>query len=66
MKVATSKKTMILCVVESYLLRFIGLKSLFDTEQDLELIWCSLAELDGARTSTWCSLVDVQDRTFLM
>src|SRR5712692_11000245 len=46
MKVATSKKTMIrIAVVESDPLRFIGLKSLFDTETDLELVSCSLAEL---------------------
>src|ERR1700745_1430991 len=46
MKPMMAKKTMIrIAVVESDPLRFIGLKSLFDTEQDLELISCSLAEL---------------------
>jgi DNA-binding NarL/FixJ family response regulator len=46
MKTATSKKTSVrIAVVESDPLRFIGLKSLFDTEHDLELISCSLAEL---------------------
>ena len=50
MKVAASKKpTIQIAVVESDPLRFIGLKSLFDTEQDLELFACSLAELGPRR-----------------
>jgi len=48
MKSATQKKALpkiCVAVVESDPLRFIGLRSLFDTEPDLELISCSLAEL---------------------
>src|SRR5262245_41392283 len=46
MKPAMSKKATIrIAVVESDPLRFIGLKSLFDTEPDLELISSTLAEL---------------------
>src|SRR5260370_36021926 len=45
MKAAAIKKpTIQIAVVESDPLRFIGLKSLFDTERDLELFACSLAE----------------------
>jgi len=44
MKPAMSKKATIrIAVVESDPLRFIGLKSLFDTEPDLELISSTLA-----------------------
>ncbi|HKB90494.1 MAG TPA: hypothetical protein VKC60_08255, partial [Opitutaceae bacterium] len=39
------KPTVRIAVVESDPLRFIGLKSLFDSERDLELIAASLAEL---------------------
>src|SRR5579859_1866188 len=47
---AGAKKPIIrIAVVESDPLRFIGLKSLFDTEPDLELVSSSLAEL-GPRT----------------
>src|SRR5438477_4976749 len=43
---AGAKKPIIrIAVVESDPLRFIGLKSLFDTETELELVSCSLAEL---------------------
>ena len=45
MKAGASKRTIRIAVVESDPLRFIGLKSLFDTETDLELVSCSLAEL---------------------
>jgi DNA-binding NarL/FixJ family response regulator len=46
MKAAASKKpTIQIAVVESDPLRFIGLKSLFDTERDLALFACGLAEL---------------------
>src|SRR6202140_2327203 len=45
MKAGASKRTIRIAVVESDPLRFIGLKSLFDTEADLELVSCSLAEL---------------------
>src|SRR5947199_9109143 len=46
MKPAMSKKPNIqIAVVESDPLRFIGLKALFDTEPDLELISSTLAEL---------------------
>jgi hypothetical protein len=44
MKAGASKRTIRIAVVESDPLRFIGLKSLFDTETDLELVSCSLAE----------------------
>src|SRR5512137_2226892 len=50
MKASASKKTTIrIAVVESDPLRFIGLKSLFDTEPDLELIACTLADLGPRR-----------------
>lgn len=50
MRVAASKKpTIQIAVVESDPLRFIGLKSLFDTEPDLELFACSLVELGPRR-----------------
>jgi len=50
MKAAVSKKpTIHIAVVESDPLRFIGLKSLFDTEPDLELIACTLADLGPRR-----------------
>jgi len=50
MKAAASKKpTIQIAVVESDPLRFIGLKSLFDTERDLALFACSLAELGQRR-----------------
>jgi DNA-binding NarL/FixJ family response regulator len=50
MKAAASKKpTIQIAVVESDPLRFIGLKSLFDTERDLSLFACSLAELGQRR-----------------
>lgn len=46
MKAAASKKpTIQIAVVESDPLRFIGLKSLFDSERDLALFACSLSEL---------------------
>src|SRR5689334_8447925 len=45
----TKKPIIRIAVVESDPLRFIGLKSLFDSESDLELISSSLAEL-GPRT----------------
>jgi DNA-binding NarL/FixJ family response regulator len=46
MKAAMAKKPIVrIAVVESDPLRFIGLKSLFDSEQDLELIASTLAEL---------------------
>jgi DNA-binding NarL/FixJ family response regulator len=45
-KTATAKKATIkVAVVESDPLRFIGFRSLFDSEKDLELISCSTAEL---------------------
>src|SRR5438105_8093333 len=47
--VMAKKETIRIAVVESDPLRFIGLKSLFDTEPDLELVSSSLAEL-GPRT----------------
>jgi DNA-binding NarL/FixJ family response regulator len=43
--VAAKKPTVHIAVVESDPLRFIGLKSLFDSERDLELIASTLAEL---------------------
>src|SRR5215471_15741690 len=50
MRVAAPKKPAIqIAVVESDPLRFIGLKSLFDTEPDLELFSCSLVELGPRR-----------------
>lgn len=46
MKAVMAKKpTIFIAVVESDPLRFIGLKSLFDTEPDLELVSSTLAEL---------------------
>ena len=45
----TKKPIIRIAVVESDPLRFIGLKSLFDTEPDLELVSSTLAEL-GPRT----------------
>src|SRR5258707_3691736 len=46
MKAAIAKKPIVrIAVVESDPLRFIGLKSLFDSEQDLELLASTLAEL---------------------
>ena len=46
MKAVVAKKpTVRIAVVESDPLRFIGLKSLFDSERDLELIASTLAEL---------------------
>src|SRR3954468_3134231 len=50
MKPAMAKKPLIrVAVVESDPLRFIGFRSLFDTEKDLELVSCSLTEVT-ART----------------
>src|SRR5881392_3317033 len=43
--VMAKKETIRIAVVESDPLRFIGLKSLFDSEPDLELVSSSLAEL---------------------
>src|SRR6202140_4540568 len=43
--VVAKKPTVRIAVVESVPLRFIGLKSLFDSERDLELIASTLAEL---------------------
>src|SRR5438270_2038495 len=45
MKPAPAKKKICVAVVESDPLRFIGFRSLFDTEKDLELVSYSLAEL---------------------
>ena len=46
MTAAPAKKPLIrVAVVESDPLRFIGFRSLFDTEKDLELISCSLTEV---------------------
>src|SRR5205823_13637051 len=47
--VMAKKETIRIAVVESDPLRFIGLKSLFDTEPDLELISSTLAELGPRR-----------------
>ena len=57
--VMAKKETIRIAVVESDPLRFIGLKSLFDTEPDLELVSSTLAEL-GARR--WAR---ARDKTFL-
>ena len=47
-KTAPAKKATIkVAVVESDPLRFIGFRSLFDNEKDLELVSCSTAELAG-------------------
>ncbi len=45
MKAAPAKKKICIAVVESDPLRFIGLRSLFDTESDLELTTAAIPEL---------------------
>ena len=73
MKAASAKKPMIhIAVVDSDPLRFIGLRSLFDSEPDLELSASTLEELPrlqnvdmvmlGNRTSGGNSVFDVIDR----
>jgi len=50
MKPAPAKTAKIrVAVVESDPLRFIGFRSLFDTEKDLELSACSLADVGNRR-----------------
>ena len=57
MTAAPAKKALIrLAVVESDPLRFIGFRSLFDGEKDLELTACTLAELGSRKDIDLCLL----------
>ena len=65
MKAGASKRTIRIAVVESDPLRFIGLKSLFDTETDLELVSCSLRNWVRAKILTSFCWEQGRDKTCL-